>query len=60
MEVKDKPKTDLPFPIVVYFFLLLGCLQLLGEGETWLTHGNFPLSEKAQNLCNRHQVVIQA
>jgi hypothetical protein len=54
----NKPRTDLPFPIVVYF-LLLGCLQLLGEGETWLRHASFPLLKMAQSLYNKHQVVIQ-
>jgi hypothetical protein len=56
---RDKLRTDSPFPIIVYFFLLLGGLQLFGEGETWLRHGSFPLLEKAQSLCNRHQVIIQ-
>jgi hypothetical protein len=55
----DKPGTNLSFPVVVYFFLLLGVLQLLGKGKTWFGHGSFPLLEKADILCSKHQIVIQ-
>jgi hypothetical protein len=39
--------SQLPLPIIVYFFLLLCSLQVLGEGKTWLGHNNFPISKKA-------------
>jgi hypothetical protein len=57
---RNQPKTQLPLPIVVHFFLLLGFLQVIREGETWLGHDNFLVSGKVQNLCNKRQVFIQA
>jgi hypothetical protein len=56
---RDKPKTQLPLPIIVHFFLLLGFLQVIGEGETWLGHDNFLVLKKVSNIYNKHQVFIQ-
>jgi hypothetical protein len=43
---RNKPKVQLPLPIIVCFILLLGSLQVLGEGETWIGRGNFPIKKK--------------
>ncbi len=56
---RDKPKVQLPLPIVICFFLLLGSLQVLGEGETWLGCDNSPISKNVQSLCSTRQVFLQ-
>jgi hypothetical protein len=56
---RDKPKAQLPLPIVICLFLLLGSLQVLGEEETWLGCDNFPISEKVQSLYNTCQILVQ-
>lgn len=44
---------------LVMFNPLLGFLQGLKEGETWIGRGSFEASARAQLMCSRRQALIQ-